>query len=67
MCYNKVVTVERGQEFKIGMIKFLAMTCIKFLAMTLYLLASLTLTLGSSFAVTGCFQKVNFQGFNFVI
>ena len=39
----------------------------KFLALTSYLLARITLTLISSFAITGCFQKVNFQGFNLVI
>ena len=39
----------------------------KFLALTLYLLARITLTLISSSAITGCFQKVNFQGFNLVI
>ena len=39
----------------------------KFLALISYLLARITLTLISSFAITGCFQKVNFQGFNFVI
>ena len=35
----------------------------KFLALTWYLLAQITLILFSSFAITGCFQKVNFQGF----
>ena len=30
------------------------------------LLARITLTLIPSFAITGCFQKVNFQGFNLV-
>ena len=39
----------------------------KFLALTLYLLARITLTLISSSAITVCFQKVNFQGFNLVI
>ena len=39
----------------------------KFLALTLDLLARITLTLSYSFAITGCFQKVNFQGFNLVI
>ena len=39
----------------------------KFLALTSYLLARITLTLISSFAITGCFQKVNFQGFNLVV
>ena len=39
----------------------------KFLALVWYLLARITLTLISSFANTGCFQKVNFQGFNFVV
>ena len=39
----------------------------KFLALTWDLLAKRTLTLMSSFAITGCFQKVNFQGFNLVI
>ena len=33
----------------------------KFLALTWDLLAKRTLTLMSSFAITGCFQKVNFQ------
>ena len=39
----------------------------EFLALTSYLLARITLTLMSSFAITGCFQKVNFQEFNLVI
>ena len=39
----------------------------KFLALTSHLLARITLTLISSFAITVCFQKVNFQGFNLVI
>ena len=39
----------------------------KLLALTLYLLARITLTLISSSAITGCFQKVNFQRFNLVI
>ena len=39
----------------------------KFLAWTLYLLARITLALISSSAITGCFQKVNSQGFNLVI
>ena len=38
-----------------------------FLALTSYLLVRITLNLISSFAMTGCFQKVNFQGFNLVI
>ena len=39
----------------------------KSLALTLHLLAKITLTLNSSFTITRCFQKVNFQGFNLVI
>ena len=39
----------------------------KFLALISYLLARITLTLMSSFAITSCFQKVNFQTFNLVI
>ena len=39
----------------------------KFLAVTFYLLARITLTLVSSFAITGCFQKDDVQGFNLVI
>ena len=39
----------------------------KFLALTLYLLARITLTLISSSAIIGCFQKLNFQGFNLII
>ena len=39
----------------------------KLLALTSYLLARITLTLMSSFAITSCFQKVNFQTFNLVI
>ena len=31
------------------------------------LLAGITLTLVLSFAITACFQNVNFQGFNLVI
>ena len=38
----------------------------KFSALNLDLLARITLTLISSFAITDCFQKLNFQGFNFV-
>ena len=40
---------------------------IKFLALTSDLLAGITMTFLSSFAITGCFQKVNFQGLNSVI
>ena len=39
----------------------------KFLAWTSDLLARITLTLISSFDITDCFQKVDFQGFNSVI
>ena len=39
----------------------------KFLASTLYLLARTTLTFISSSANIGCFQKFDFQGFNFVL
>ena len=39
----------------------------KFLALTSYLLARITLTLISSFAITACYQKVIFHGFNLVI
>ena len=39
----------------------------KFLAFTSHLLTRITLTLISSLAFTGCFQKVNSQGFNLVI
>ena len=38
----------------------------KFLALILHLLARIRLTLISSFAIIGCFQKVNFQGFNLI-
>ena len=37
---------------------------IKFLGLTSDFLARITLTLILSFAINGCFQKVNFQGFN---
>ena len=40
---------------------------IKVLVLTSELLARITLTLISSFAITGCFQKVNFHGFNLVM
>ena len=40
---------------------------IKSLTWTLFLLARITLTLTSSSAIIGCFQNVNFQGFNLVI
>ena len=40
---------------------------LKFLDLTLYLLDRITLTLISSFAITGCFQKANLQGFDLVI
>ena len=39
----------------------------KFLGLTSDFLARITLTLISSFAITDCFQKVNFQGLNLVI
>ena len=39
----------------------------KFLALTSDLFARITLTLISSFAITGCFQQVNFQGYNLVV
>ena len=39
----------------------------KFLALTSDFLARITLTLISFFAITGSFQKGNFQGFNLVI
>ena len=39
----------------------------KFLALTPYLLARITLTLMPSFAITSCFQRVNFQAFNYFI
>ena len=43
------------------------MEMMKFFALTLYLLARITLTLISSSAITGCFQKLDFQEFNLVI
>ena len=36
----------------------------KFLAANSDMLAKITANLTSYFAITGCFQKVNFQGFN---
>ena len=39
----------------------------EFLSLIADVLTRLKLTLISSFAITGCFQKVNFQGFNLVI
>ena len=51
--------LQQARDDEIGMMKFLAVTS--------DLLARITLTLISSFAITGCFQKVNFQGFNLVI
>ena len=39
----------------------------KFLALTSDLLARITLALISSFTITGCFQKVSFQGLNLVV
>ena len=39
----------------------------KFLALTSYLFATITLTLMSSFAITSCFQKADFQAFHLVI
>ena len=53
-CYDKLVTVERDRMMKV-------------LALTSYLLARVTLTLLSSFAITDCFQKVVFQGFDVVV
>ena len=40
---------------------------VEVLALTSDFLVRIVLTLISSFAITGCFQKVNFQGFNLVI
>ena len=40
---------------------------VEVLALTSDLLVRIILTLISSLAITGCFQKVNFQGFNLVI
>ena len=56
---SQVVTMTQLPQKEIGMMKFLALTS--------HLLARITLTLISSFAITGCFQKVNFHGFNLVI
>ena len=53
------VTTTQLPQKEIGMMKFLALTS--------YLLARITLTLISSFAITGCFHKVNFYEFNLVI
>ena len=39
----------------------------KLLDLTSDLSDRIMLTLISSFAITGCFQKVNFEGFNLVI
>ena len=39
----------------------------EFLALISYLLARIAQTLMPSFAIAGCFQKVNFQEFNLVI
>ena len=39
----------------------------KLLDLTSDLSDRIILTLISSFAITGCFQKVNFEGFNLVI
>ena len=39
----------------------------KFLELTFYLLPRVTLALNSSSAMTGCFQKVNIQGFDLFI
>ena len=50
---------KRAGKYKIGMMKFLALT--------LYFLATITLTLISFSAINGCFQKINFQGLNLVI
>ena len=38
----------------------------KFLVLALHLLPRITLTLIASYAIIGCFQKVNFQEFNLV-
>ena len=56
---SRGVTTSQLPQKEIGMMKFLALTS--------YLLARITLTLMSSFAITSCFQKVNFQAFNLVI
>ena len=53
------VLQQASYRIKIGMMKLLALT--------LYLLARITLTLISLSVITGCFQKVKFQGFNLVI
>ena len=49
--YNKLVPVERVRDDEN-------------LALTLHFLERIVLILISSFAIDGCFQKVNFQGFN---
>ena len=56
---SSCVTTSQLRQNEIEMIKVLALIS--------ELLARITLTLISSFAITGCFQKVNFQGFNLVI
>ena len=50
---------KRTGKLKIGMMKFFALT--------LYLLARITLTLILPPSIIGCFQNINFQGFNLVI
>ena len=73
-CLEKVFEEERNKN-KDGNSRGVAISqllqketgMMKFLALTSYLLARIKLTLISSFAITGCFQKVNFQGSNLVI
>ena len=59
---KKIVEVSQQTSYckkKIGVMKFVVLTS--------DLLARITLSLISSFAIAGCFQKIDFQGFNLVI
>ena len=53
-CYNKLVTVDRDQDDEI-------------LGLDLVFVGQNKTDFNFIFAITGCFQKVNFQGFNLVI
>ena len=73
-CLEKVFEEERkknkegkGLGVTISQLPWKEIRMIKFLVLIQDLLARITLTLISSFATTGCFQKVNFQGFNLII
>ena len=78
-CFEKVLGEERYENKK-EKVEVLQLTIysrketrkqkvcmMKFLALTLYLVVRIALTLISTPVIIGCFQKINFEGFNLVI